>query len=109
MAFPKELSAHEAQRYLADGALLVDVRERDEWDEMHVADALLVPLDALDTRAADIPRDRDVIIICRSGRRSGLAQKQLFALGYERVANLTGGILGWHEANFPVIEMERKR
>ena len=100
---PANVTPQEAESHLKNGAVLFDVREQDEWDEMHVAASTLVPLASVGDRAAEFPRDRDVIVICRSGRRSGLAQEQLFALGYDRVSNLLGGILAWHDAGLPVV------
>ena len=97
------VSPVQAQAYVNAGALIIDVREQDEWDEKHVAGTQHIPLDAVASRTADIPRDRDVILICRSGRRSGMAQKTLFDLGYTRVANLEGGILAWEEAALPLV------
>lgn len=96
------VSPAQAQQHMSGGALIIDVREQDEWDETHVAGTRLIPLDQVAERTAEIPRDRDVILICRSGRRSGIAQKQLFALGYTRIANLAGGILAWEEAALPI-------
>ena len=100
---PKNLSPQEAQGHLKSGAVLFDVREPDEWKEMHVEASTLIPLDDVADRAAEIPRDRDVILLCRSGRRSGLAQKKLETLGFDRVSNLTGGIIAWHDAGLPVV------
>ncbi|GAC1417802.1 MAG: rhodanese-like domain-containing protein [Candidatus Velthaea sp.] len=100
---PKDVSPVEAQACLAAGAVLYDVREHDEWEAAHVANSSLIPLDTVPERIGEIPRDRDVILICRSGRRSGLAQQTLKKHGYDRVANLTGGILAWEEAGLPVV------
>ncbi|GAC1408911.1 MAG: rhodanese-like domain-containing protein [Candidatus Velthaea sp.] len=101
---PNDVSPAEAQACLAAGAVLFDVREPDEWEAAHVANSSLIPLDTVSERLGEIPRDRDVILICRSGRRSGLAQQTLAKHGYDRVANLTGGILAWEEAGLPVVQ-----
>ncbi len=100
---PATVDPHEAQRRTADGsALLVDVRETDEWNEAHIAGARLIPLGEVAQRLAEIPKDRDVILMCRSGRRSAEAQTFLLERGYQRVANLEGGILAWAKADLPV-------
>lgn len=84
------------------GALIVDVRDQDEWDDGHVAGALLIPLDELADRQSEIPRDRDVIVMCQSGRRSAKAQSQL-ADGFGlTTTNLAGGIKAWREEGLPV-------
>jgi len=59
------------------GALIIDVRDPDEWDDGHVDGAVLIPLGELAERQREIPRDRDVIMMCQSGRRSAKAQRQL--------------------------------
>jgi rhodanese-related sulfurtransferase len=100
---PDTVTPAEARRYMLDGAALIDVRDRDEWDEVHVEGAILIPLDALPERLDDVPDTMDVIVICRSGRRSGLAQEALRDAGIERVSNLAGGIIAWEEAGLPVV------
>ncbi len=94
------LDALEQQRH---GALIVDVRDHDEWDDEHVADAMLVPLDELSARHMEIPRDREIILMCQSGRRSALARDQLAAAHSLRAANLEGGIVAWKKAGLPVV------
>ena len=100
---PDTVTPAEARTHLLDGAALIDVRDQDEWDEVHVEGALLIPLDALPERLDDVPKAKDIVVICRSGRRSGLAQDALRDAGIERVANLTGGIIAWEEAGLPVV------
>lgn len=82
----------EAAALLDDGALLLDVRDPDEWTAGHAPDAVHVPLDQLDPTT--LPHDRVVVAVCRSGRRSGLAADQLAAAGIE-VHNLAGGMQAW--------------
>lgn len=101
-AAPDAVDVAEARRRQAAGALLIDVREPDEWQQGHAPDATLIPLGSLATRLADIPRDRDVLLICRSGNRSGTAQRQLLERGYERVFNVRGGMQAWANAGLPV-------
>lgn len=104
---PPLVSPQDAQKRVAAGALLIDVREQDEWEKMHVAASKLIPLGDVSNRLDEIPKDRDVILICRSGRRSGAAQATLKGRGYDRVANLDGGIIAWHEGGLPVVEGNR--
>ncbi len=100
---PSKIDPEEALRRTADGsAVLIDVREQDEFDEARVAGARLIPLGDVAARVAEVPKDRDVIVMCRSGRRSGEAQKILLERGYQRVANLEGGIIAWDEAGLPL-------
>jgi rhodanese-related sulfurtransferase len=100
---PDSVSPAEARRLVSEGASLFDVREREEWDEVHVDGASLIPLDDLGEHLDEIPRKTDVILMCRSGRRSGIAQQTLRNAGFERVANLVGGIIAWEEDGLPVV------
>jgi rhodanese-related sulfurtransferase len=102
-SLPDNLTPIEAHERLRAGARLFDVRDADEFSETHVAGAVLIPLDELPERIDDFPRDANLILICRSGRRSGLAQDALRKLGIGKVANLTGGIIAWEEAGLPVV------
>ena len=67
----------EAERRRQAGAMLVDVRETDEWRGGHAPGAQHVPLGSLPARLSDLPSDRDVLLICRSGNRSGQVQRWL--------------------------------
>ncbi len=92
----------EARRRQQTGALLVDVREPSEWRDGHAPDARHIPLGSLQGRLGEIPRDRDVLLICRSGNRSGAAQRLLRQQGYEQVFNVSGGMGAWQRAGLPV-------
>jgi glyoxylase-like metal-dependent hydrolase (beta-lactamase superfamily II)/rhodanese-related sulfurtransferase len=76
-------------------ALVVDVREPAEFSSGHVPHALSIPQADLATELDRVPRDRDVLVACRSGNRSLTAARFLRALGYDRVTNLERGTLGW--------------
>ncbi len=75
--------------------LFVDVRQPDEYQEAHIPGALLIPLGQLEERLREIPQDRDVVVVCRSGGRSARACGILGGHGYTRVRNLQGGMLAW--------------
>ena len=87
------------------GAVLLDVREDDEWSAGHAPRAIHVPLGTLDTRSFDttVP----VVAVCRSGKRSGVAAGQLAAAGVT-VYNLAGGMKAWMESGQPVIRDDYK-
>lgn len=90
---------------IKQGALLVDVREKDEWDAGHMPDAIWIPMGEIPNRIAELPQDRDIIFSCRSGRRSGEIKKYMMEEhGYDRVHNLLGGILAWGTAELPVVK-----
>lgn len=93
----------EAQRKLAAReAIMIDVREPAEWRAGHVKGAKHIPLGDLATRLGEIPRDREVLLFCRSGNRSGTATKLLRSQGFEQVRNVEGGIIAWTGRGFPV-------
>jgi SulP family sulfate permease len=83
-------------------ALLVDVRERAEYDLGHLAGAELYPLRHIIEDAEKLPHDRTIFLICRSGRRSTRAMHWLIDLGFEDVYNLKGGLLSWKALGRPV-------
>ncbi|GHF30003.1 hypothetical protein GCM10017781_02560 [Deinococcus metalli] len=86
------------------GALLVDVREQNEYDDVHADGAQLIPLSEFEARYTELPKDADLVMICRSGARSARAGEFLAQHGYSKVANLTGGTNAWVEAGLPSVK-----
>ena len=84
--------------------LVVDVREQGEYDEVHIQDALLAPLGSVAQGVAEVPKDREIVLVCRSGRRSAKALEVLAATGYTRLSHLEGGMLAWEKAGYPVVK-----
>ncbi len=83
-----------------DRPLLVDVRERDEFEEARIADAVLVPMSELQARASALP-ERPLLVYCHAGSRSMAATNYLRTLGRD-ATNVTGGIAAWSAAGLPV-------
>ncbi len=99
-----QVRPHEVASALQNGRapLIVDVRSPAEWaQDGHIAGALLIPLPELSQRAYEIPRDRPVVMVCRSGRRSQAACEALARAGYDNVQNLAGGMIAWKRAGLP--------
>ncbi|KEF35318.1 MULTISPECIES: rhodanese-like domain-containing protein [Deinococcus] len=96
-----DISPAEGLERVQQGALLVDVREPNEYAELHAAGARLLPLSELEDRFSELPHDRPLVLICRSGARSARAGEYLRTQGYEQLYNLAGGTLAWTEAGFP--------
>jgi molybdopterin/thiamine biosynthesis adenylyltransferase/rhodanese-related sulfurtransferase len=100
----EEIDAEAARERLnGDSSALVDVRERNEWDEGHIPGAVHVPRGFLESKieAAVPDRSRPVIVYCGSGNRSAFAAKTLEELGYEDVASLAGGFTDWKRNGLP--------
>ncbi len=85
-----------------DHLFVLDVRTPQEYAEGHVPGAFNVPYDQLASRLADVPRDKDVVLYCKSGRRAGIAADVLAANGYTRLSHLEGDMPAWIEKGHPV-------
>lgn len=94
-----------AARLERSDGILIDVRRRDEWDEAHIDGATLITLDELGDRIDEVPTDRPVLVICRSGGRSAAATEALIGAGLD-ATNVTGGMLAWIDAGRPVASGE---
>lgn len=100
-----ELAPAEAQPRLAE-LRVVDVRGAHEYlgPLGHIEGALLLPLPELESRARELPTGRPLLLVCRSGARSGKACERLAALGIGPVLNLAGGMIAWNQAGLPVAD-----
>jgi sulfur-carrier protein adenylyltransferase/sulfurtransferase len=96
---PLEIPPAELARARAEGAAcaVLDVREPWELEVAGLEDVVHIPLGLLPARAAELPRDRPIVVICRSGRRSLQATRFLRDNGFPKVTNLEGGLLAWAE------------
>jgi len=98
--------------------LLLDVREQDEYDAMHIRNSLFVPRGVLESACEwgfddTVPklvqaREREVVVICRSGNRSAFAAKTMQDLGYQNVKSLKTGIRGWNDFELPLVDKDGK-
>ena len=100
-----EVDAAEGHRLVTAGALLLDVREDDEWAAGHVPDAVHIALGQLGTDYESLPKDARIVAICRSGGRSARAAAALNEAGYD-VINLAGGMRAWAEAGFSIMSAD---
>lgn len=88
-----------------DDLFLLDVREPQEWQAGHVAGATHIPMGELGARQQELPADRPILCICRSGQRSAMVTSALDGAGYQ-AHNLEGGLLAWVEARLPLVTTE---
>lgn len=80
---------------------ILDVRQPEEYRTGHIAGAKLIPLHELRQRMSELPTDKEILCVCRSGSRSGAAVRQLTDAGFNTV-NLSGGMMGWQRAGFAI-------
>lgn len=81
---------------------VLDVREQWEYDEGHIPGVVLLPMSELPGRMSEIPKDKNVIVTCRTGNRSGQVTEFLRENGFENVHNMLGGIVAWEQAGYEV-------
>lgn len=98
----REIAVNEAARRVERGdAVLLDVREPEEWQAGHAAAAKHLPISELRDRLAEVPQDRPLLAVCRSGNRSSQVAAALAQLGYE-IDNVQGGMKAWVKAGLPL-------
>jgi rhodanese-related sulfurtransferase len=96
LMLPQEVSKRRSELHL------LDVREQDEWDAGHIDGAQHIPLGELGARLGEVPADRVIVAVCRSGSRSDRAARGLRASGYQ-AENLDGGVTAWSRAGLPLV------
>jgi rhodanese-related sulfurtransferase len=94
----RDLVATEKQLYI------LDVRTPQEFAQVRLADAQLIPIDSLLKRIGELPKDRPILVYCAVGQRSSQVSSYLTQAGYPDIYNLTGGIWGWELRGYPVIK-----
>ena len=97
------LKPAEVQEKLKNGnrPFLLDVREKQELQEGYISGAKLIPLRQLSSHIKELPKDREIVCVCRSGNRSRVAARQLIAAGYS-ASNMKGGMLAWRWSKLPM-------
>ena len=92
-----EISVHELKqkRDRNEPIVLLDVREHDEYEIVHLEDAFLIPVNELPQQVHQLDMDSEIVIHCHKGMRSMYAAAYLYQLGFRNVKNLTGGIDQW--------------
>jgi rhodanese-related sulfurtransferase len=101
-SLPGEIGVQEAYGKYQSGALLLDVRTVEEWNEFHAPNTTLIPLDQLPARVNELPRDREIVVVCRSGNRSQQGRDILLQAGFNQVTSMAGGLNEWRATGYPV-------
>lgn len=100
----KEVDIHAALQLINHkNALVLDVREPNEFKAGHLLNAQLIPLGKLKERIGELAKykDQPVLVVCRTNNRSGMACATLNKQGFTQAYNMTGGMLAWQKANLP--------
>ena len=102
-ALRPEITVNEAASLRDQGAFILDVREPTEWNDYHVPGSTLIPLGELASRVQEVPKDKPVVVVCRSGNRSQTGRDVLLKAGFTQVTSLAGGLKGWQAAGQPTV------
>lgn len=99
-----EIDSESLHERIASGedVLLVDIRTPAEIAQGAIPDALHLPMHLIPIRINELPKDREVVLYCRSGARSYQACAYMMQQGYDRVLNLRGGIIAWARHGYPI-------
>jgi rhodanese-related sulfurtransferase len=98
----EDVSAEDGHEMVEGGGYLLDVREADEWEAGHAPEAVWIPMGELEARVDELPRDRRIVVICRTGARSHVVAAALLGAGFDAV-NLDGGLRAWAAEDYPVL------
>lgn len=101
----KQLKAEEVYKLYQDKSendVFIDVRHPSEWAEGVIPGVLKIQLDALPDHVAHLDKDKNYVLICRSGNRSNNASKYFLSEGFTKVNNFDGGMLNWEAMAYPL-------
>ena len=100
---PETILVAEAAAKRDAGAFILDVRTPDEWSTVHIPGATLIPLDQLGSRLNEVPKDKEVVVVCHSGNRSKQGRDILKNAGFSQVTSMAGGMNQWQAAGLPTV------
>jgi rhodanese-related sulfurtransferase len=97
------ISVEEAAQKRDQGAFILDVRTVEEWEEVHIPNSTLIPLDELPLRLSEVPSNREIVVVCRSGNRSQVGRDILLDAGFKQVTSMSGGVNEWESLGYPIV------
>jgi rhodanese-related sulfurtransferase len=100
---PMEISVDEAAVKRDQGAFILDVRQPEEWQEYHVPGSTLIPLDQLASRLDEVPKDQEIVVVCRSGNRSQEGRDILRNADFSNVTSMAGGLTEWAARGYETV------
>lgn len=99
----RNLAARDVKALLAKGnVFLLDVRTPDEYRQAHLKGAVLIPVNEIERRLREVPKNRPVVVYCAVGSRSGIVAGYLAGKGFSEVYNMSDGIVGWYRNGFSI-------
>lgn len=101
---PNEVSVAEAASLRDEGAFILDVRTPEEWADFHIPGSTLIPVDELESRVNEVPRDQQVVVVCRSGNRSAVGRDILKQANFESVTSMAGGLNAWRADGLDTVQ-----
>ena len=99
---PASVSVAEAHQMYTEGTFVLDVRTPEEWNEFHAPNTTLIPLDELAARVNELPKDRPILVVCRSGNRSQAGRDILVQAGFD-ATSMVGGLNAWRDSGYEVV------
>ncbi len=101
--YPAEISVAQALAKRDAGAFFLDVREPSEWNQVHLPGSTLIPLGQLQQHVTELPRDKEIVVVCHSGSRSKAGRDIVKNAGFTQVTCMTGGLTAWQAAGYPTV------
>lgn len=98
----RNIDSETAKKHYDNNIEFLDIREQHEFDQARIPGSSLLPMSQINARFQEIPKDKEVVVYCRTGSRSASLLGQLATLGYNNLMNLENGIVDWHQKQFPV-------
>jgi rhodanese-related sulfurtransferase len=100
---PAEMSVAEVSQLDREEWFILDVREQSEWNEGHIEGATSIPLGQLEARKSELPTDKKIVVVCRSGNRSAQGRDLLLKAGFAEVTSMADGMNDWVSQGLPVV------
>jgi rhodanese-related sulfurtransferase len=90
-----DVNAEEAKQLIDEGVTVLDVRTASEYEDGHITNATLIPLNELENRLNELDKETQYVVVCRSGNRSAQASKILAENDFKHIYNMQGGMNNW--------------
>lgn len=106
MEKPKTIKAPELQAKLRnkEGFFLIDVRDREEYENGHIAGSILIPMNDIEAKTEGVRKDKPMVLYCALGRRSRIAAEALISRGFSNIYHLEGGLEAWTNEGGEVVK-----